>query len=130
MRRIGLVVLSLNVLVLTGCAGGGPIYWTRAGSDAAQFQTDHQACLPTFSKEGYRNCMKNRSWAREHTSSGLPDEWHFRGPEDDEDFQQQKSADQLREEIIQEQLSSRQHREGGALCDRAPNTRPSGTVCP
>ena len=29
MRLIGLVFLSLNVLVLTGCAGSGPIYWTR-----------------------------------------------------------------------------------------------------
>ncbi len=54
MRRIGLVVLSLNVLVYASCAGGGPMYWTRAGSDAAfaQFKVDHQACLPTFSKDG------------------------------------------------------------------------------
>jgi hypothetical protein len=86
------VVLSLTVLVVTGCAGGGPIYWTRTGSGFDQFQGDHRACLPTFSKDGYRNCMKSRGWLREHTSNGLPDDQRFRGPEEDEDFQRQKSA--------------------------------------
>ncbi len=46
--------------------------------------------------------MKNRGWAREHIPNGLPDERHYRGPEADEDFQRQKSADQLRDEIMQE----------------------------
>ena len=125
MRPIGLVAL-VSALLLSGCAGGGPIYWTRADSDFAQFQVDHQACLPTFSKDGYRNCMKNRGWDREHTGNGLPDERHFRGPEADEDFQRQKSADLLRQEVIQEQLAGRQHREGGALCNREPTARPPG----
>src|SRR5207244_3693694 len=78
MRRLGFLVIALSAL--SGCAGGGPIYWTRTGSGFDQFQVDHQACLPTFSKDGYRNCMKSRGWVREHTSSGLPDERHFRGP--------------------------------------------------
>ena len=125
-----LIVLSLCVLLLTGCAGGGPIYWTKAGFGFEQFQVDHQACLPTFSKDGYRNCMKSRGWLREHTADGLPDDRYFRGPEDDEDFQRQKSADQLRDEVMQEQLAGRQHREGGAMCDRQPTNRPPGTVCP
>ena len=128
MRRLGFLVIALSAL--SGCAGGGPIYWTRTGSGFDQFQVDHQACLPTFSKDGYRNCMKSRGWVREHTSSGLPDERHFRGPEDEEDFQQQKSADRLRLEITQEQLAGRQHRDSGALCDRHANYRPRGTVCP
>jgi hypothetical protein len=132
MRLIGLVVLSLSVLALVGC-GGGPIYWTTTGVGFEQFKVDHQACLPTFSTDGYRNCMKSRGWVREHTASGLPDERHFRGPEDDEDFQRQKSADQLREEIIQEQMARQQQREprsGNLLCDRQPMNRPPGTVCP
>ena len=128
MRPIGLV-LSISALLLAGC-GGGPIYWTKTGTGFEQFQIDHQVCLPTFSKDGYRNCMKSRGWVRENTSTGLPDERHFRGPEDDEDFQRQKSAGQLRDEVMQEQLAGRQNREGGALCERTPQNRPPGTVCP
>src|SRR5262245_460019 len=123
--RAGIVA----ALLLAGCAGGGPIYWTRTASpDAQQFDADHRACLPTFSKDGYRNCMKSRGWVREPTANGLPDHRHFRGPESDEDFQQQKSADQLREEITQEQLAGRQHKEDSAVCDRPRYSRPPGIV--
>jgi hypothetical protein len=74
--------------------------------------------------------MKSRGWLREHTSNGLPDDEHFRGPEEDEDFQRQKSAEELWQKVTDEQRAGRQHQDAGPLCDRLPNHRPPGTVCP
>ena len=135
MRLIGPVVLSLNLLLFTGC--GGPMFWERPGATVADFERDHAVCFNEAkaaynvgSEQVYKACLRAKGWTRGTAPSGLPDASHFRGIEDDDQFGRIKSQEELAERMKQEQKGMRQYQDGGPLCDRLPNHRPPGTVCP
>ena len=86
-------VLTLELLVLVGCASG-PHYWTKPEATPESFLADHAPCFKGAtigygigSEKAYKACMLQKGWTRiQGTGSQFPAVPHFRGPEGDDEF--------------------------------------------
>jgi hypothetical protein len=134
MRSFPFIYAFVGVVFLSGC--GGPKFWERQGATVADFDRDHAVCFKEGqskygigSEQIYKACMRAKGWTRTTTLSGLPDSRHFRGIEDDNEFNRIRSQEEIAEQMKQEGRANRESGANGALCDIAPNNRPPGTVC-
>lgn len=124
--------MTMVGVALVGC-GSGPHFWTRSGAALPDFERDHGVCFKAAtigygvgSEKAYKACMTSKGWTRAQTETGLPDDRHFRGVEDDEEFARPLTQQEQRDRLRREQPP----RAADDMACRGPRaSRPPGLVC-